>query len=46
MIEKLPELVNNNEALIRRGRWLNDVFLVRWEKFSTWSTWRLVGLSA
>ena len=28
MIEKLPELVNNNEALIRRGRWLNDVFLV------------------
>ena len=28
MIEKLPELVNNNEALIRSGRWLNDVFLV------------------
>ena len=28
MIEKLPELVNNNGALIRRGRWLNDVFLV------------------
>ena len=28
MIEKLPELVNKNEALIRRGRWLNDVFLI------------------
>ena len=28
MIEKLPELVNKNEALIRKGRWLNDVFLV------------------
>ena len=28
MIEKLPELVNKNGALIRKGRWLNDVFLV------------------
>ncbi len=28
MIEKLPELVNNDAALVRRGRWLNDVFMV------------------
>ena len=28
MSEKLPALVTTNEALIRRGRWLNDVFLV------------------
>ena len=28
MIEKLPELVNKNVALVRRGRWLSDVFMV------------------
>ena len=28
MIEKLPELVNNDAPLVRRGRWLNDVFMV------------------
>ena len=28
MIEKLPDLVNANAALVRRGRWLNAVMLL------------------
>ncbi len=28
MIEKLPELVNSNAALVRRGRWTNAVMLL------------------
>lgn len=28
MIEKLPELVNSNPALVRRGRWTNAVMLL------------------
>lgn len=28
MIERLPELVNGDAALVRRGRWLNVEFLV------------------
>ena len=28
MIEQLPELVNNNPGLVRRGRWTNAVMLL------------------
>jgi hypothetical protein len=28
MIERLPELVNGDAALVRRGRWFTDVFMV------------------
>jgi hypothetical protein len=28
MLDRLPDLVNNNTALVRRGRYLNTVFLV------------------
>ena len=28
MIEKLPELVNDNPALVRRGRWTNAVMML------------------
>jgi len=28
MIEHLPELVNSNPALVRRGRWLNAIFFL------------------
>lgn len=29
MIEKLPELVNGDPALVRRGRWTNMVMMLR-----------------
>mgnify|MGYP006446631305 CR=1 FL=1 len=28
MIERLPELVNGDEALVRRGRYFTDVFMI------------------
>jgi hypothetical protein len=28
MLEKLPELVNRDVVLVRRGRWLSDTFMV------------------
>jgi hypothetical protein len=28
MLETLPAIVNNDAALVRRGRWLNDTFMV------------------
>jgi hypothetical protein len=28
MLDKLPDLVNHDAVLVRRGRWLNDTFMV------------------